>query len=68
MTQMDPASYILSPLFEAICLGVANLTDDPMIIDGPAVKAEVEAAFAAYEQALTTNDVAALDGFFNDAP
>ena len=39
-----------------------------MIIDDPATKAEVEAAFAAYEQALTTNDVAALDGFFNDAP
>ena len=27
-------------------------------------KAEVEAAFAAYERALVTNDVAALDGFF----
>lgn len=39
-----------------------------MIIDDPAVKAEVEAAFAAYETALTTNDVAALDGFFHDAP
>ena len=39
-----------------------------MIIDDPATKAEVEVAFAAYEQALTTNDVAALDGFFNDAP
>jgi ketosteroid isomerase-like protein len=39
-----------------------------LIIDDPATKAEVEAAFAAYEQALTTNDVAALDGFFHDAP
>ncbi len=39
-----------------------------MIIDDPETKAEVEAAFAAYEQALTTNDVAALDGFFRDAP
>jgi hypothetical protein len=36
----------------------------PMIIDDPATKAEVDAAFAAYELALTTNDVAALDGFF----
>jgi len=39
-----------------------------LIIDDPATKAEVEAAFAAYERALTTNDVAALDGFFHDAP
>lgn len=33
-------------------------------IDIPAVKAEVEAVFAAYEKALTTNDVAALTAFF----
>jgi Protein of unknown function (DUF3225) len=39
-----------------------------MIVDDPQTKAEVEAAFAAYEKALTTNDVAALDGFFHDAP
>jgi hypothetical protein len=37
-------------------------------IDIPAVKAEVEAAFAAYEKALVENDVAALDRFFLDAP
>ena len=36
-----------------------------MIVDDPETKAEVEAAFAAYETALTTNDVAALDGFFH---
>lgn len=35
-----------------------------MTIDEPAVKAEVEAAFAAYERALVGNDVEALDGFF----
>ncbi len=35
-----------------------------MIVDDPATRAEVEAAFAAYEQALVTNDVAALDAFF----
>jgi hypothetical protein len=35
-----------------------------MVIDAPDVKAEVEAAFAAYERALMANDVAALDGFF----
>jgi len=37
-------------------------------INDPAVLAEVEAAFAAYEQALTTNDVAVLDTLFKDAP
>ena len=38
-----------------------------MIVDDPTVKAEVEAAFDAYETALTSNDVAALDGFFHHA-
>ena len=37
-------------------------------IDIPEVKAELEAAFAAYEVALVTNDVAALDVLFLDAP
>jgi hypothetical protein len=37
-------------------------------IDIPAVKGEVEAAFAAYERALVENDVAALDRFFLMAP
>jgi hypothetical protein len=35
-----------------------------MIIDDPATLAEVTARFAAYETALMTNDVAALDDFF----
>jgi hypothetical protein len=35
-----------------------------MIINDPAVVAELEAEFAAYETALVTNDVAALDAFF----
>ena len=39
-----------------------------MIVDDPETLAEVTALFAAYEQALVTNDVAALDGFFRDAP
>jgi hypothetical protein len=39
-----------------------------LIVNDPETKAEVEAAFAAYEIALTTNDVAALDGFFHPAP
>ena len=39
-----------------------------MVINDPAVRAEVTAAFDAYEAALVTNDVAALDGFFRDAP
>ena len=39
-----------------------------MIIDDPETHAEVSALFAKYETALVTNDVAALDGFFLDAP
>jgi len=39
-----------------------------MIIDEPTAKAELEAAFAAYERALMSNDVAALDGFFWPSP
>lgn len=39
-----------------------------MEIDIPEVKAELEAAFAAYEKALTTNDVDVLDALFLDAP
>ncbi len=35
-----------------------------MEIDRPEVKAEVEAAFQAYERALTGNDVATLDALF----
>ena len=36
------------------------------VIDDPAVKAEVEAAFACYERALVDNDVATLDALFHD--
>jgi ketosteroid isomerase-like protein len=39
-----------------------------MDIDLPEVKAEVEAAFAEYESALTTNDVETLDRLFVDSP
>jgi hypothetical protein len=39
-----------------------------MKINDPTVLAEVEAAFAAYETALTTNDIAVLDTLFKDAP
>jgi hypothetical protein len=35
-------------------------------IDLPAVRAEVDAAFAAYERALVANDVATLDRLFLD--
>ncbi len=45
-----------------------RVTATAMDIDLPDVKAEVEAAFAAYEIALVTNDVAALDSFFLDRP
>jgi hypothetical protein len=37
-----------------------------MDIDLPEVVAEVREAFEAYEQALVTNDVLGLDGFFRD--
>lgn len=39
-----------------------------MEIDRPAVKAEVEAAFARYEQALVTNEVPVLEALFWDDP
>ena len=39
-----------------------------MQIDDPAVKAEVEAAFAAYEAALVANDVPTLEALFRDDP
>ena len=39
-----------------------------MRIDDPAVKAEVEAAFAAYEAALVGNDVPTLEALFRDDP
>jgi Protein of unknown function (DUF3225) len=39
-----------------------------MQIDIPEVKAEVEAAFAEYETALTTNDVETLDRLFLSSP
>ena len=39
-----------------------------MLIDDPTVKAEVEAAFAAYEAALVGNDVATLEALFRDDP
>jgi hypothetical protein len=39
-----------------------------MEIDRPDVKAEVEAAFARYEQALVTNDVPTLEALFRDDP
>lgn len=39
-----------------------------MDIDLPDVVAEVTAAFEAYERALVTNDVAALDAMFHDDP
>jgi hypothetical protein len=39
-----------------------------MDIDRPEVVAEVRAAFDRYEQALVSNDVAALDAMFHDDP
>jgi hypothetical protein len=42
------------------------MTIDDSMIDLPDVVAEVAAAFEAYERALVTNDVEALDRFFRD--
>lgn len=39
-----------------------------MTIDDPRVLAEVTAAFQAYERALMTDDIAAMDALFHDAP
>jgi len=39
-----------------------------MKINDPALLAEVEAAFQAYERALMADDVAAMDALFHDAP
>lgn len=39
-----------------------------MIVNDPATLAEVQAKFEAYETALMTDDVAALDGFFWPSP
>ena len=39
-----------------------------MDVDRPEIVAEVTAAFARYERALVTNDVAALDAIFRDDP
>jgi ketosteroid isomerase-like protein len=39
-----------------------------MIVNDPQTKAAVESAFAAYETALVTNDVEALDNFFWNDP
>jgi hypothetical protein len=39
-----------------------------MIINDPAVVAEVKQAFHAYERALMSDDVPAMDALFHDAP
>jgi len=39
-----------------------------MIVDDPAVKAEVEAVFARYEAALVSNDIPTLNALFADDP
>jgi len=42
LKKISPAEYILNPLFEAICLGVANLSDEPFLIDGPSIPYFIE--------------------------
>ena len=38
LTRMDPPSYILDPRFEAICMGVAEDSGSPYIVDGPDIQ------------------------------
>jgi hypothetical protein len=45
-----------------------NASPSTMLIDDPKTLAAVEAAFDAYELALTSNDVAMLDALFWDSP
>jgi DNA polymerase len=42
LKKISPAEYILDPRFEAICLGVANLVDPPILIDGPEIPAFIK--------------------------
>jgi DNA polymerase family A len=37
LRKISPAEYILDPRFEAICLGVAGMSGDPILIDGPEI-------------------------------
>jgi len=37
LRRMSPAEYILDPRYESICLGVAGITGDPILIDGPEI-------------------------------
>ena len=54
------------------CPVASNLRSQPegdtLIVNDPAIVAEVKAAFARYETALVANDVEALVAFFRDAP
>jgi hypothetical protein len=34
---MSPVEYILDPMFEAICLGMAAIKGEPVLIDGPEI-------------------------------
>ena len=41
---------------------------EPMTLNDPRIVKEIEAAFAGYDEALRTNDVAALNRYFFDSP
>ena len=49
-------------------MNTAVVGNNAMEVDRPDVVAEVTAAFARYEQALVTNDVAVLNAMFRDDP
>jgi hypothetical protein len=57
------AAAVSSIALAATASGQANV-----VINDPKVVKEIEAQFAAYDQALARNDLAALNGFFFDSP
>jgi hypothetical protein len=49
-------------------IGLERIQMSNLTINEPNVVKEVEAAFAGYDRALATNDVAALNDYFFDSP
>ena len=62
--KVRPDQFVDIPFLDEVRAALEARETRDMIVDDPVAKAEVEAAFSAYERALVANDVAALDGFF----
>ena len=70
LRKMTPAEYILDPRFEAICMGVAQNGDAPILIDGPQI-ADYLAALPSNVTTVTYNalfDNAILAWRYNFVP